>query len=121
MVCSGHLLPLLLILGALCLFRHNHEPQVAIKAARWHKHTDATSSGTEKVPMSDIRGSFTPARNAGTHQYPYAASLITAIICVAIIYLIITYGDLALGTTGAGWRENEGEGDVAKTDDESNE
>jgi hypothetical protein len=41
------------------------------------------------------------SKNAGNHQYPYMATLVTIVICVGCLYSIVMYGDLVLGTTGA--------------------
>ena len=41
------------------------------------------------------------SHNAGSHQYPYLATILTIIICVFIVYAIVTYGDSVMGTTRA--------------------
>jgi len=43
--------------------------------------------------------------NAANHMYPWLATILTIIICVMLLMLIIWYGDLALGTSGATTRD----------------
>lgn len=91
-------------------------PHVANVATTW-RETPAEElslcSGSSSSPGVSIGAGagagtcahFAPPRdapyNAGSHQYPYLATILTIIICVFVVYAIVTYGDSVMGTTRA--------------------
>ena len=87
-------------------------PHVANVATTWRETPAEELSlckGSSSSPGVSVGAgactNYAPPRdaphNAGSHQYPYLATILTIIICVFIVYAIVTYGDSVMGTTRA--------------------
>jgi hypothetical protein len=106
------IVPLVVVLTILCgneMFALNRlAPSPAVKsvAATWGKETHVIISALTKESgcASFNTPVFTPLdteANGGSHQYPHLATILTIIICVAALYIIVTYGDSVMGTSRA--------------------
>ena len=67
-----------------------------------HNLCQAGTSGAEKAATCAPPQSAT---NAGTHQFPYLATILIIILGIGTIVYIVQYGDGVMGTTRATYRD----------------